>query len=113
MAGCRVTAITSGALRWLTPNGPFAAPSAECVKQLTQAVLEAVIRHVWQIKFKKKANQEGSFDKNVETLHKRKVVSDEWKTKLDEMWAERNLFHHLRPRSSQINKSWKKRLATT
>ena len=92
----------------LTPNGPFAAPSAECVKQfrdgyyfgciaLTQAVLEAVIRHVWQIKFKKKANQEGSFDKNVETLHKRKVVSDEWKTKLDEMWAERNLFHHLRP----------------
>jgi hypothetical protein len=56
-----------------------------------------VIRHVWQIKFKKKPNQEGSFDKNVEALHKRKVVSDEWKTKLDEMWAERNSFHHLRP----------------
>jgi hypothetical protein len=64
---------------------------------LTQAVLEAVIRHVWQIKFKKKANQEGSFDKNVEALHKRKVVSDEWKTELDEMWAERTSFHHLRP----------------
>jgi hypothetical protein len=92
----------------LAQNGPFAAPSAECAEQfrdgyyfgciaLTEAVLEAVIRHVWQIKFKKKPNQEGRFDKNVEALHKRKVVSDEWKTKLDEMWAERNSFHHLRP----------------
>jgi hypothetical protein len=92
----------------LAPNGPFAAPSAECAEQfrdgyyfgciaLTQAVLEAVIRHVWQIKFKKKPNQEGSFDKNVEALHKRKVVNDEWKTELDEMWVERNSFHHLRP----------------
>jgi hypothetical protein len=91
----------------LASNGPFAAPSVECAEQfrdgyyfgciaLTQAVLEAVIRHIWQIKFKK-PNQEGSFDKNVEALHKRKVVSDEWKTQLDEMWAERNLFHHLRP----------------
>jgi NADPH:quinone reductase-like Zn-dependent oxidoreductase len=42
---------------------------------------------VWQIKFKKKPNQEGSFDKNLEALHKRKIVSDEWKAKLDEMWA--------------------------
>jgi hypothetical protein len=40
---------------------------------------------------------EGSFDKNVEALHKRKVVSDECKAKLDEMWAERNSFHRLRP----------------
>src|SRR5690606_13675137 len=44
----------------LVPYGPFAAPSAECVEQfrdghffgciaLTQAVVEAVIRHVWQV----------------------------------------------------------------
>ena len=48
----------------------FAAPLAECAEQfrdgryfgciaLTQALLEAVIRHVWQIKLKKKPNHEG------------------------------------------------------
>ena len=92
----------------LVPDGPFAAPSVECAEQfrdghyfgciaLTQAVLEAVIRHVWQIKLKKKPNQEGSFDKNLEALHKKKFISDEWKTKLDQMWADRHSFHHLRP----------------
>ena len=92
----------------LVPDGPFAAPSVECAEQfrdghyfgciaLTQAVLEAVIRHVWQIKLKRKPNQEGSFDKNLEALHKKKFISDEWKTKLDQMWAERHSFHHLRP----------------
>jgi len=92
----------------LVPDCPFAAPSVECAEQfrdghyfgciaLTQAVLEAVIRHVWQVKLKKKQNQEGSFDKNLEALHKKKFISDEWKTKLDQMWAERHSFHHLRP----------------
>jgi hypothetical protein len=56
-----------------------------------------VISHIWQIKFRKKPNQQGSFDKNVEALHKGKFVSDEWKAKLDQMWPERHLFHHLRP----------------
>lgn len=92
----------------LVPDGPFAAPSVECAEQfrdghyfgciaLTQAVLEAVIRHVWQVKLKKKPNQEGSFDKNLEALHKKKFISDEWKTKLDQMWSDRHSFHHLRP----------------
>jgi hypothetical protein len=92
----------------LLPYGPFAAPSVECVElfrdghffgciALTQAVMEAVIRHVWQIKLRKKPNQDGSFEKNLEALHKQKFISDEWKTKLDQMWAERHSFHHLRP----------------
>jgi hypothetical protein len=92
----------------LVPDGPFAAPSVECAEQfrdghyfgciaLTQAVQEAVIRHVWQIKLKKKPTQDGRFDKNLEALHKKKFISDEWKTKLDQMWAERHSFHHLRP----------------
>jgi hypothetical protein len=92
----------------LVPDGPFAAPSVECAEQfrdghyfgciaLTQAVLEAVIRHVWQIKLMKKPSQEGSFHKNLEALHKKKFISDEWKTKLDEMWADRHSFHHVRP----------------
>jgi hypothetical protein len=89
-------------------DSPFAALSVECAEQfrdghyfgciaLAQAVLEAVIHHVWQIKLKKKPNQEGSFDKNLEALHKRKFISGEWKTKLNQMWAERHSFHHLRP----------------
>jgi hypothetical protein len=92
----------------LVPDGPFAAPSVECAEQfrdghyfgciaLTQAVLEAVIRHVWQIKLKKKPNQEGNFEKNLEALHKKKFIGDEWKAKLDQMWAKRHSFHHLRP----------------
>ena len=92
----------------LVPDGPFAAPSVECAEQfrdghyfgciaLTQAVLEAVIRHVWQVKLKKKPSQEGSFDKNLATLHKKNFISDEWKAKLDRMWSERHSFHHLRP----------------
>lgn len=92
----------------LVPDGPFAAPSVECAEQfrdghyfgciaLTQAVLEAVIRHVWQVKLKKKPNQEGSFEKNLDALHKKKFISDEWKAKLDQMWADRHSFHHLRP----------------
>jgi len=92
----------------LVPDGPFAAPSMQCAEQfrdghyfgciaLTQAILEAVIRHVWQVKLKKKPNQEGSFDKNLAALHKKKFISDEWKAKLDQMWSERHSFHHLRP----------------
>lgn len=49
------------------------------------------------MKLKKKPNQEGSFEKNLEALHKKKFVTDEWKNKLDQMWADRNTFHHLRP----------------
>ena len=92
----------------LIPDGPFAAHLVECVEQfrdghylgciaLTQAVLEAVIRHVWQVKLKTKPYQDGSFDKNLKALHKKKFISDEWKTKLDQMWVERYAFHHLRP----------------
>jgi len=92
----------------LVPNGPFAAPLVECAEQfrdghyfgciaLTVAVLEAVIRQLCQIMLKKKPNQEVRFDKNLEALHKNKFISDEWRTKLDKIWAERHSFHQLRP----------------
>jgi hypothetical protein len=94
--------------RFLETDGPFAAPSIECAKQfrdghyfgciaLTQVVLEAVIRHIWQVKLRKKPNQEGSFEKNLSTLHEKKLISDEWKTKLEQLWANRQSFQHLRP----------------
>ena len=92
----------------LDPIGPYAVPSIQCAEQfrdghyfaciaLAQSVLEAAIRHVSQVKLKKKPNQEGSFDKDLEALHKRKFISDEWKVKLHELWTDRHSFHHLRP----------------
>jgi hypothetical protein len=60
-------------------------------------MLEAVIRHVWQVKFKKKPNQEGSFERNLEALHKKKLIGDECKTMLDRTWVDRHSFHQLRP----------------
>ena len=38
-----------------------------------------------------------SFDKNLEALHKKKFIADDWKIKLDQMWADRHSFHYLRP----------------
>ena len=92
----------------LVPDAPFAAPSAECAAQfrdghyfgciaLTQAVLEAVVRHMWQVTLKKKPHQEGSFEKNLDALHKKQLISDAWKTKLDQMWTARHTFLSLRP----------------
>ncbi len=57
-----------------------------------------MIRHVWQVKLEKKPNQDGSFDKNLAALHKKKFISDVWKARLDQMWADRHSFHHLRLR---------------
>ncbi|KAA5538600.1 hypothetical protein FYK55_27320 [Roseiconus nitratireducens] len=90
------------------PDAPFAAPSKECVEQfrdghyfgciaLTQAVLEAVIRHIWQMKLKKKSGQESTFDKYLAALHKKNIINEEWKSRLEQLWADRNTFHHLRP----------------
>lgn len=92
----------------LVPDGPFTAPSVECEKlfldghyfgciALTQAVLEAVIQQVWKVKLKKKPNQGRSFVKYLEALHEKKIISDNWKTKLEQMWADRHSYHHLRP----------------
>jgi hypothetical protein len=95
-------------IKIIVPDGPFAAPSVECVEQfldghyfgciaLTHGVLEAVIRHVWQIVLRKAPHNEGSFNKNLEALHKKKIISDEWKIRLDQMWSARHLFYQLRP----------------
>jgi hypothetical protein len=85
----------------------FAAPSAECVRlfdnghyfgciALAQAILEAVIRYVWQIKLTKKPNHDRSFTRILEALHKKQFIADDLKTKLDQIWADRQSFHYLR-----------------
>src|SRR5882724_3203507 len=92
----------------LMPDGPFAAPSAECVEQfrdghyygciaLAQAVTEMMIRHMCQVKLRKRKTQEADLKKNVEALHKQGRITDDWKTTLDHVWANRHAFHSLLP----------------
>lgn len=92
----------------LLPDNPFGDTSAECVRHfeegqhyacvaLTQAVLEALVHHVWQANAGIKKPQEGDFLAILSALHRKGVVKDEWKAKLQEMWLNRHLFHHLRP----------------
>ena len=91
-----------------TPDSPFAAPAAECAAQfrdghyfgciaLTQAVLEAVIHHIWQVKIRKTPHQKRSFEHNLNALHKKQLISEAWKSQLDQMWADRYRFSCLRP----------------
>jgi hypothetical protein len=86
----------------------FTAPSAECVQllgsghyfgciALAQVLLEAVIRHVSQIKLMKKPNHDRSFTKDLEALHKKKFITDDLKVKLDQIWADQQSFRYLRP----------------
>jgi len=90
----------------LVPCGVFGAPSAECIElyrdghyygciSLVQAVTEAIVRHVWQVKLCKKKNAGGEFDSNLTSLHKKGFISDEVKTTIAEIWEDRNTFHHL------------------
>jgi hypothetical protein len=91
----------------LVLNGPFAVPINECVEQfrdghyygciaLAQAIMEMMICHIWQVELRKRKSQKADFKKNLEVLHKKGVVTDDWKAKLDHMWSNRHAFHHLR-----------------
>ena len=85
-------------------DSTFATPMVECAKLfrdghylgclvLTKAVLEAVVRPIWQTKLKKKPTQGGEFNKNLDALHKKKVISDDWKARLDHLSIELNSSH--------------------
>jgi hypothetical protein len=65
-----------------------------CLAQV-QALLETVIRHVCQIMLSKKPNHDWSFANNLEALHKKKFIADDWKTTLDQIRADRQSFHCL------------------
>ena len=92
----------------LVPYGPFAGPSSECLTlfrdgrfygciALTQAVIEAIVRHVWQTKMKMKRTKAGSYESNLKSLCSLGVINTDLKTRLDLLWIERNDFHHLNP----------------
>lgn len=87
---------------------PFAGSIAECAEQfqsghylactaLAQTTLDAMIQHIWQVKVRRQVNQKGSFEKNVSALHEKKVISDEWRKRLEKMWLERHAIHQKSP----------------
>ena len=90
----------------LVPNGVFAAPSGECIDlfrdghyygciSLAQAVTEAIVRHVWQVKSRKKRSAEGEFGSNLDFLRKKCFIDDAIRDKIAAIWEDRNSFHHL------------------
>lgn len=91
----------------IVPYGVFGAPSVECVDlfrdghyygciSLVQAVTEAIVRHVWQVKFRKKKSAEGEFEANLESLYKKGFIDDTIKATITAIWEDRNSFHHLK-----------------
>lgn len=92
----------------VAPENPFVAQVQECTTllrggayygciALSQAIVEAMIHHVRQVKLRTKKSQGSDFRKNVDVLYKRDVLSDELKTNLDKLWSHRSTFHYLSP----------------
>ena len=69
---------------------------------LTQAVVEALVRFMCESNGWRASKQ---FEKNVETLSKRKFIKAELKKSLLEIWTQRNDYHHLNP---NIERDWRK-----
>lgn len=101
-------AVSMGPGHEIVVDHPFAAPLAECDQLLREGhhfgcialsydLLEAVVLRVWQAEFKTGTGIAGDFQRNVDALHAKKVISDDWKTTLDRMWALRHSCYLLRP----------------
>lgn len=89
----------------IVPDTRFAPASAECTFlfrdghfygciALTQAVAEAIIRFMCQ---RNSWRPENNFEKNVETLHTRKFMSEDQKDRFLKIWKKRDDYHHLNP----------------
>jgi len=89
----------------ITPYEHFSVASAECSLlfrdghfygciALTQAVTEALARFLCQRNSWKPANK---FEKNVERLSARNVISGKVKKSLLRIWVKRDDYHHLNP----------------
>ena len=87
----------------IIPNAPFTVPSTECSLlfrdghfyaciALVQAVAEAIVRYICDIDFGRHAKV---FEKNVENLHKRKLIDDKLQKALLKIWEKRDDYHHL------------------
>ena len=89
----------------VTPNTYFASISAECMLlyrdgyffaciALCQAVAEAIVRLLCT---KSRFKPHKVFEKNVDTLRKRKIEPD-CSESLEEIWKGRDDYHHLNPK---------------
>lgn len=103
----RANRLTQAKNMGIVPYGVFGAPSVECIDlfrdghyygciSLIQAVTEAIVRLVWQVKCDKKNTSEGKFKDNLDSLHKRGFIKDQLKATIDTIWEGRNSFHHLK-----------------
>jgi hypothetical protein len=90
----------------LVPLKHYAAPSAECTRlyanelyygciALTAAVAEAIVRDVWAAQGRQGRSGPQAFERMVADLHKKKLIPEEVRDKLEAIWANRNDFHHL------------------
>jgi hypothetical protein len=89
----------------IVPDTSFASASAECIKlfrdghfygciSLSQAVGEALIRHMCQSNSWRPAN---NFEENVRTLRQRAFIDDAFSDLCTRLWQQRRDYHHLNP----------------
>lgn len=89
----------------LTPNAHWASISAECILlyrdgyflaciALCQAVAEAIVRDLYRKNFNKVSS---SFENSINKLCSKGKISLDCRTALEEIWKERNNYHHLNP----------------
>lgn len=90
----------------VVPYEHFSAASDECGSlyrnghyygciALTQAVTEALVRFVWQVRIGKARNQGGKFEDLLKDLWRKKLIPQEVRDKLDTIWSQRNDYIHL------------------
>jgi hypothetical protein len=95
----------------IIPMGPFAAPSAACIKlfrdayffgciTLAQAVTDAIIRHVDWIEFPDDDRMRFvRLPDRLRKLHEARRISNAVKENVERIWFHRNNFHHLDPKT--------------
>ncbi len=87
----------------IVPYTQFAPASAECSLlfrdghyyeciTLAQSVAEAIVRFLCQ---KNSWKPKKNFEKNINTLLNRKIISEKFKNKFLKIWENRNDYHHL------------------
>lgn len=93
---------------WTVTDVPFAAPAAECARllkadqhygcvALALAVTEEIVLHVWRVKVRKRKNYQADFETALKALHTNGIISEERRSEIDRMWADRHTFSRLRP----------------
>jgi hypothetical protein len=89
----------------IIPNQHFASASSECSKvyrdghfiaciSLVQAVAESLVKFVCQTNGMKPSS---NFERNIKTLYKLNILPDDLKGEFENIWVDRDNYHHLNP----------------